>query len=393
MVGGVICELNPLHNGHAYLFHRIQADGAAVVACMSGHFTQRGEVSVFDKYVRTRAALKAGADLVLELPVTYACARAERFAFGGMYVLTALGCVDRLYCGSESGDTARIRQAAQAVTDAPVEAALQTYLSKGMTYAAAREQAVRQVYGEDTAGVLTTPNDILAVEYVKAAVRLHSPFPLHTVRRTTAHDGETPVGDFASASYLRQQIVQGRDITAYIPPAAAELFQKAAQTSEGDRGQVMERMLLYRLRSMTREELANLPDISEGLENRLYEAIHAENSVEAILSHAKSKRYTHARLRRLLLYAFLSWTQEVWKALPPYIQVLGFSARGRVLLRQAKQTAVLPLVTRYADTVGLSEEARHYYDLTARADDLYALTGKTVLPCGTLQRTGVVVAD
>lgn len=392
MVAGVICELNPLHNGHAYLFRKIHEDGCAVVACMSGHFTQRGEAAVFDKYTRTRMALAAGADLVLELPVTYACAGAERFAFGGVYALQGLGCVDYLYCGSESADTSRILQTAQAVMEPAVDTALRAYLCEGITYAAAREKAIRQVYGEDMAAVLTTPNDILAVEYAKALTRLHGPIQLRTVRRTTTHDGDTPTGSFASASYLRQLIVQGQDTTAYMPPSTAGLLTEAAGALDGDRGQVMERMLLYRLRTMTREELAALPDISEGLENRLYEAIRSCTSVQDILSFTKSKRYTRARLRRLLLYAFLSLTRKDFQPLPPYIQVLGFNPRGQTILRQAKQTATLPLLTRYADTAVLSDEARQYYALTARCDDCYALTGKTVLPCGQTQRSGVIIS-
>ncbi|MEE3402493.1 MAG: nucleotidyltransferase family protein [Acutalibacteraceae bacterium] len=198
MIGAVICELNPLHNGHAYLFRQMHKDGCKVIACMSGHFTQRGEPAVFDKYTRTKAALLSGADLVIELPATYACAGAERFAFGGVYLLQALGCVDRLYCGSECGDTARLEQAAQAVADTAVENILRQYLGEGITYAAAREKAVRRLYGEETAAVLTNPNDILGTEYAKALHRLHSPIQLHTIQRVAvAHDSDTPDGQLA----------------------------------------------------------------------------------------------------------------------------------------------------------------------------------------------------
>ena len=391
MIGAVICELNPLHNGHAYLFRQMHKDGCKVIACMSGHFTQRGEPAVFDKYTRTKAALLSGADLVIELPATYACAGAERFAFGGVYLLQALGCVDRLYCGSECGDTARLEQAAQAVADTAVENTLRHYLREGITYAAAREKAVRRLYGEETAAVLTNPNDILGTEYAKALHRLHSPIQLHTIQRVAvAHDSDTPDGQFASASYLRQQLYREQTIDAYIPSSVKALFNAARQHLSGDRNKAIESMLLYRLRTMTPQDFAALPDISEGLENRLYEAVRSCISIDGILSYVKSKRYPLSRLRRLLLYAFLQWTQADCEELPPYIQVLGFSRQGQDILHEAKKSASLPLITRHADTACLTDEGKRFYALMCRCDDLYALTGATVLPCGVTQRTRII---
>ena len=391
-IGGVICELNPLHNGHTYLFRRIHEDGCAVIACMSGSFTQRGEAAVFDKYIRTQAALKAGADLVVELPVTYACAGAERFAFGGVYILQSLGCIQRLYCGSESADTRRILQTAQLLTEPAFSDTLHQYLRQGLTFASAREKAVQTLCGSDFSAILTQPNDILAVEYAKALWRLKSPIPLHTVQRiAAAHDSPVPNGQMASASYLREQLYHGQSVDVYIPPAVRELTAQAReQLPVSDRQQMMEPLLLYRLRTMTREDFAALPDISEGLENRLYDAVHSGHSTAEILSHVKSKRYTMARLRRILLYAFLQFTQEDFNVLPPYIQVLGFNAVGRDILHQAKKSAVLPFVTRHADIIGLSEESRRYDALSARCEDLYALTGRTVQPCGNAQRAKVI---
>ncbi|MEE3404260.1 MAG: nucleotidyltransferase family protein, partial [Acutalibacteraceae bacterium] len=296
-----------------------------------------------------------------------------------------------LYCGSECGDTARLEQAAQAVADTAVENTLRHYLREGITYAAAREKAVRRLYGEETAAVLTNPNDILGTEYAKALHRLHSPIQLHTIQRVAvAHDSDTPDGQFASASYLRQQLYQGQTIDVYIPSSVKALFNAARQHLSGDRNKVIEPMLLYRLRTMTPQDFAALPDISEGLENRLYEAVRSCISIDGILSYVKSKRYPLSRLRRLLLYAFLQWTQADCEELPPYIQVLGFSRQGQDILHEAKKSASLPLITRHADTACLTDEGKRFYALMCRCDDLYALTGATVLPCGVTQRTRII---
>ena len=180
----VICEFNPFHNGHAYLLQEARKRGAThIITIMSGNFTQRGEPAIFDKYTRTRAALMCGADLVAELPLTYAAAYAERFAYGGVYLAKAFGCTNELVFGSESGDADAIIKAAKAVSDSAVRKLMKYELSGGMTFAAAREKAVFDICGNEISDILGSPNDILGVEYCKALLSLNSAIRPVAVKR------------------------------------------------------------------------------------------------------------------------------------------------------------------------------------------------------------------
>jgi len=392
-VSSLICEFDPLHKGHKYLLDTIRQNGSdMMIACMSGNFTQRGEPALFDKYTRTKAALLCGADIVIELPVFCACCGAERFAFGGVTLLHSLGIVDRLYFGSECGDIRLLRQAALAADDSRVTESMKVLLRDGLTFAAAREKAVEAVFGKDIAHILKTPNNILGTEYIKALESLNSSIVPCTVARTgTAHDSKTIHDGFVSASYLRELFISGEMTASYFPEPVSALFSDYRQAPQRrSRMDELEKAMLYRLRMMTLQELAQLPDISEGLENRLYKAIRTECSVEAILQAAKSKRYTMARLRRILLHAFLGFTRETCSAAPAYIRLLGFNTKGRELLRLLKQKAALPIISTPSKLPPLSEEGKRLFALECRCDDLYALSGNTVLPCGSNITTPLV---
>ena len=369
-IAGVVCEFNPFHQGHRYLLQQLRQQGAeAVVCCMSGNFTQRGEPAILPKTLRAQAALQNGADLVVELPVVFACAGAERFSFGGAAHLDALGVCDTLAFGSESAGTEELLKAAHAVTDERLKEPLKQFLAQGMTFAAAREQAVRELYGEETARLLGEPNHSLGVEYCKALQSLSGSLRPHAVRRQgAAHHSLLPQEGYASASALRDMLRRGQDIAPYVPENTLPLFQNVPQQER------LSLMLLYRLKTMTLSELSALPDMSEGLENRLYHAIQRGQSVDEILSLAKCKRYTLARLRRSLLHAFLHLTAQDLSTRPQYLRILGFGQKGQELLRQMKTTASLPILQRHTDRTSLSPEAKHLLALEDTADTLYRLT-------------------
>ena len=390
-ISSLICELDPLHRGHKYLLDAIRRDGAdCIIACMSGSFTQRGEPALFDKYTRAGAALLCGADLVIELPVTFACAGAERFAYGGIYILDALGIADRLYFGSECGDLSMIKKAALAAEDDRVSAEIKRLMKTGITFAAAREKSVRSVYGDETADILKTPNNILGAEYIKALTRLESSIEPHTLRREgAAHDSRDIAHGFVSATYLRELFISGGDISPFIPERAAELFAGYDEAPAGmSRMEVLRRAMLARLRTMTPQELSQLPDVSEGLENRLYKAIRSECSVEGILNAAKTKRFTMARLKRTLMHAFLGRTAELCALPPQYIRILGFNTAGREALRRIKKICSLPVISTPSKLPPLSEEGRRLFGFECLCDDLYALSGRTISPCGENVRRG-----
>ena len=374
-ISALICEYDPFHNGHRYMLEKMRENGSEyIIACMSGNFTQRGEFALFDKYSRTKIAVENGIDTVIELPVTYACASAERFAFGGIFLLKSLGCVDEIYFGSECGDISLLENTADILLSADIPEKIKKYLSLGQTFAKARENAVSEI-SETAADILRYPNNILAVEYIKSAKILDTSFSVNTVRRTgTGHNSTMTNGNIASATLIRQMITQNNnDFKKYIPFSDIPDIHSFSK---------LETAFLYSLRMMSPDKFSVLPDVSEGLENRLYSAVRNGISSDDILSLAKTKRYTMSRLKRILLYAFLGISRSDCDILPQYIKILGFSSKGRTVLRKMRETAGLPVIMRYSDVRKLSSDARYIYSLESRCDDIYALSGENVIPCG-----------
>ena len=374
-ISALICEYDPFHNGHRYMLEKMRENGSEyIIACMSGNFTQRGEFALFDKYSRTKIAVENGIDTVIELPVTYACASAEKFAFGGIFLLKSLGCVDEIYFGSECGDISLLENTADILLSADIPEKIKKYLSLGQTFAKARENAVSEI-SETAADILRYPNNILAVEYIKSAKILDTSFSVNTVRRTgTGHNSTKTNGNIASATLIRQMITQNNnDFKKYIPFSDIPDIHSFSK---------LETAFLYSLRMMSPDKFSVLPDVSEGLENRLYSAVRNGISSDDILSLAKTKRYTMSRLKRILLYAFLGISRSDCDILPQYIKILGFSRKGRTVLRKMRKTAGLPVIMRYSDVRKLSSDARYIYSLESRCDDIYALSGENVIPCG-----------
>ena len=372
---GIVAEYNPLHTGHFYHITQTckQADGLVVV--MSGNAVQRGGPAFFSKWDRARAAVLCGADLVLELPAVWACAPAERFAAGAVEILAGCGCVSMISCGSESGDSQQLRQAADAIREAETSPLVARLLKTGITYAAAREEAVRQLCGGQTADLLRSPNNILAIEYLKANAVLNHPMDFFTVRRQgAAHDSDQASGQTASASMLRSLYAaeEGALAGEYIPPAALEIFTRALQRGEGNTDPArIERAILYRLKTASADELKILPDISEGLENRFLAAARTARSLPELLDTVKTKRYTLSRLRRIIWNLMLGNTRSLTLSSPPYLRVLDFNqTRGRELLRQIKKNASLPVFHSMAD---LERTFPVYAEVEKRATTLFNL--------------------
>lgn len=395
-VAAIIAEYNPFHNGHAWHIARTRALTGAetVVVIMNGNFVQRGEPAICDKFSRTRMALAGGADLVLELPLPFACATAETFARGGVGVADALGCVDVLSFGTECGDLTRLSAAADAVDDEALRPSLESLLAQGKSFAAARTEAVRGLYGDDTAELLCLPNNTLAVEYLRALRRLDSSIrPIGIQREGVMHDSHATAGEFASATALRRMLREGNveETAIFMPPAAHSLLLSEAASGRTPAAFARcERAVLARLRSMSREQFAALPDISEGLENRLYEAVRTADSLEALYTAVKCKRYSHARVRRLVLSAFLGLRAAHASRLP-YLRLLGMNARGRALLSAAKPS--LPLLSSFRQVQTLPPDAQNIYRLECHADDLWALMPPAVLPCGADMTTKLIVTE
>ena len=380
---GLICEFNPFHNGHRYLLRQIPSD-SPVVAVMSGAFVQRGEPAVLDKHTRARCALMNGVDLVLELPSVWACSGAESFAAGGVAVLNALHCVDRLIYGSEHPDGALQRTVAAALDSPAFSARLTPELARGISFAAARENAVRALYGERAAELLRSPNDTLGIEYQKALLRTQSTIqPIPIARIGAAHDSTQSESDIASASLIRAQMQENRLNPALIPPELVPILTRALARQGGCPDmERLARTALAGLRLSDPSVLSDLPDLSEGLEHRLYAAAQRADSIASLCTECKSKRYSLARIRRIVAYFLLGRSVSDSALSIPYIRVLGLTDRGRKVLRIMQQNAALPIITRPAEIRSLGENARRVFELECAATELRALSLPTIPPTG-----------
>lgn len=389
-IAGVVAEYNPYHNGHRYHLMQTREAGATHIAVvMGGNFLQRGAPALCDKWIRAQAALSdpQGADLVVELPLPYAMASAERFAFGAVSLLKAMGCVELLSFGSESGETVSLQALAASLDDPRLDPLLREELERGVSYPAARQAAVARLCGEETAGLLEHPNDLLAAEYLKWLRRLGSSItPLAVCRTGAGHDGTRASGAFASASLIRQRMeAEGVESAgAYLPEPAAALYRRAGR--EGllpARIERLETAVLAQLRTIRPEQLARRSDSGgEGLANRICAAARRACSLEELYALAKTRRYPLSRLRRIVLSAFLELDPALSVMPPPYLRVLGFNSRGAEILSRMGETALLPVSASLRRLAETGAAALRFAETEARATDLFYLATPAVGPCG-----------
>jgi len=365
-VTGIICEYNPFHLGHKKQIDSIRSGGNAVVCLMSGNFVQRGAPAVFDKSLRAQAAILSGADLVLELPVTYALRSAEGFAAGGVEILDRF--CDNLSFGCETGNEETLMNTARALLHPAFSEMLRSQLDAGVSFPAARQAALASM-GCD-ASLLENPNDILAVEYCKAILNQNSALTPAPIRRHGSYHTETAESENPSATALRRLIAEGKDFLTFVPRQA----QSALENAEVHSLSLGESAVLARLRTMTDSEFESLPYGSEGLWRKFMHNVRSCATLEEILTATKSKRYTRTRLDRMAMCAFLGITKEMLESPAPYTRVLGFNDTGREILKKARQTGTF-LHTGEA----VSDP---YWDLEQRCNDLYGLFAATPSPAG-----------
>ncbi len=374
---GVVAEYNPFHKGHALHLARSWAaagEDAAVVCVMSGDFVQRGEAAIFDKAARAEAACRCGADLVVELPLPWAISSAEGFARGSVSLLGALGCT-ALSFGSESGDLEALEQVAYELVSPSLQARIREKLAadETLSYAAARQRVVADRLDGERAALLEKPNNILAVEYLKALYELHLELrPIAVRREGSAHDGEG--GALRSASELRKQLRAGKDLRGEVPDEAYEVYSRQLRLGKALSDQkTIETASLSRLRALDAKTFDNLPDARDGLGARLYHAARSEPTLNAVLAASGTKRYALSRIRRMLCCAVLGVTAEDASGLPPYARVLAATGRGCELLREAERRGAIPILSKSAAVKELSPESRRVFELGSRAHDFWVL--------------------
>lgn len=344
---GIIAEYNPFHNGHLYHLQKAKEEANAdyCIAVISGNFTQRGDTSIVNKWAKAYMAICGGADLVIELPTIYSVSSAENFANGAIKILDSLKIVDSFAFGAEANDIATLNNIANVLYEEPrgYTSILNHELQKGISYPTARENAL-MMYLNDIkryANILSSPNNILAIEYLKALkVQKSNLKPIMIKRQKVYYNENHIIDNFASATGIRELLRKKEysKLKKVVPKNTYQILGQQNQKGELIPGlEKYEKEIIYTLRKMPASEIANLPDVSEGLENAIKNAANNYNNLPDLINSIKSKRYTQTRIQRILIYALLGINKKMMntsKKVTPYVRVLGFNQNGRKLLSE-----------------------------------------------------------
>lgn len=390
---GIIAEYNPFHPGH--LYHLKQAkkmiihDG--VIAVMSGHFTQRGELAIIDKWARAEMALRQGIDLVLELPVLYSCRSAYWFARGGIETLHKTGIVTHVAFGVETDDLALLRTTAKILANEPLsyQEALKAALKEGLSFPDAKAKALMKNL-PSSSKALGSPNNILALSYLQVLEELNLSITPVTIKRKGAdyHDSHLSSTVFPSATAIRKQLFMPskasleslNSLKDFLPPKVHEILTREIKCGKGPVNlQSLSPIIMALLRRSTLDELENIIDMTEGLENRIKKTAQETTNIHDFLEKLKTKRYTYTRLQRFLVHLLLSYTKQKEKILPygpPYLRVLGFTEQGKYLLKEMKQKSSLPIIIKGAHSnkyISNSPSFKTFWEMDVLATDIFSL--------------------
>ncbi|MBQ8300693.1 MAG: nucleotidyltransferase [Clostridia bacterium] len=364
MITGIIAEYNIFHNGHKYQIDEVKKTSDAVVAVMSGSFVQRGDVAITDKWSRAKMALMCGADLVLELPTCYTLNAAPNFATGGVNTLNELGVVDSIEFGSESGNIDALLKAAELMKNESKEISekIKKYVSDGMSYPSALSKAYGGIIDPS---LLSEPNNILSIEYIRALIKSNSKIKPFTIERSGASHHDTQITEnIASASKIRDMISNGENIDNLIPYNLSDIGCSLPYSAS-----TLDSAVISKLRLASSDKLKNISEMAEGLENRLIQSAMEYDNIASLAEAAKSKRYTLSKIRRIIMNTLLDFTADIYKPQPDYIRVLGMNKTGMAVLKQAKEQCTVPIITKTADY----KENSKQFALDVRATDISAL--------------------
>lgn len=364
---GIIGEYNPFHNGHKYHLEESKklAKANYTIAVISGNFVQRGNISLVDKWTKANMAIANGIDLVIELPTIYSISSAENFAYGAIKILDSLNIVDYISFGCELCNIDVLEKIADVLYKEPTEfiSLLNHELSKGLSFPKARENALLMYLNDIRryANVLSSPNNILAIEYLKSLKKLKSIIkPISIKRQNVGYNDINIKNNYASATAIREMIKNNRisGLENLIPYNSYKIlyntFAKGHYVKDISK---FEKEIIYILRRMSISEIANLPNVSEGLEHSIKNAANSCNTLSEFINIIKTKRYTQTRIQRILLYALLGITKDDMKLsfkTKPYIRVLGFNSKGKELIsvisRSNPNLDIITSVKKYLDS-------------------------------------------
>ena len=391
---GIICEYNPFHNGHIHQIEETKKQTGAthIVAVMSGNYVQRGEPALMDKFKRAEIAVKNGVDLVIEMPVQYSLANAELFARCGVLMLGSLRCVEGISFGSECGSVEQLMQCADAVKEVSTPENLKPLMEQGIPFPEAVQQLVGYKYGPLVGDLLGSPNNILAVEYIKSLkiLGLMDKIKPFTVKREgAAHDSDDHSGNIASGSYIRQLIDDGEDFSTFVPKDTADAVAEYDDNDLLCWFENFERVLLYRLRTMSPQELAMTPDVGQGLENRIFQAARVAVSLEDLLEKIKVKRYPMSRIKRILLNALFGVKTDDLKVPPTFGRILALNDKGAEILKMAgsmpEDKLSIPFSSSLKDFVEAGKQNKNVMravGMTTLSSDIYTLGSRNIRPSG-----------
>ena len=387
-VSAIIAEYNPFHNGHKYHIEqtkRLTGD-SFVMVIMSGNFVQRGEPAIIEKRERAKMAVAAGADLVVELPVPWATASAERFAKGAVYIAAQAGIVNYLSFGCETQDTETLGRIARILNDKVYSLEIKKYYDDKMcSYAQARTAVVSDVLGKDCSELMLKPNNILAIEYIRALQSLKSPIkPIGVARQSVEHDSDLLSGSMTSAMNIRNLIKTGRPYKDFVPSTTYDILNSPGNADKfPSLYSRLETAVLADLRKKSPADFECVPDIAEGIEHRILDAAKSSVSLNELFDKVKTKRYAHSRIRRIVLSSFLGITADDVNSLPAYIRVLALNDNGRQMLKEMKSKYFFPVVMKYGDVKYLDNNAKNIFMRESVATDIYNLSLPQIRPCGT----------
>lgn len=347
---GIICEFNPMHKGHIHLINSVKQNNDDTIICaMSGNFVQRGESAIASKYERARVALENGADLVIEIPTLCSTQSAQGYAKAGVEILEATGVCDKIAFGAECDDIDALKNIAEEIIKNDDK--IKTELKKGISYPTARKNVINSP-------LLDSPNNILAIEYLT-----YTKLDAIAIKRIgKGHDSDD---EEYSASAIREAM-DLKDINSL---------------------KNCENAILYKLRTMSADDFKQIEDVSEGLENRIADAVSEATSLDELYDKIKTKRYTHSRIRRIVLRAYLGITKDMPKS-PQYLHILGFNDKGQELLAKMKKSATMPIITKYGNA---DDNIKVLFDLECKFTNIYNLGYATPQKCGTEQTSKVIM--
>ena len=370
---GIIVEYNPFHNGHKWQVEaaKKQSGCSFVVGVMSGNFMQRGEPALFDKWKRAEMAIRGGVDLIIELPVVFTVRSAEYFATGGIRLLHSLGIVSHVCFGAEHADLTLLNKIAMSTEDAEVIKDLHIHLQLGSTYAAALGKALQKRYNI-APDIIISPNNILAIEYLRA-IKKFAPqlIPLPVCRQQSHYNDTMITTPFSSATAIRHAVLKSMVVTdgisATLPSTTVAIINTLLTQKRGPvTFSNLSIAILALLRVAGLETLEQLPGVSEGLHYKLRDCALRAANIDQLFSLLKSKRYPYTRLQRIITHSLIGTTKtqltDFDKEGPLYARVLAFNQQGRLLLKKMNQQATVPVVSK--TTHFLSSNQRSNKDLT-----------------------------